>query len=488
MKMLSATDICRGAENLAPLESQREYRQRIAAFIRMHTARLRAMDNGVSFSALPINSMLIIAQTGCGKSYTAARLCEAAGVELVTIDCSTLTRSGWKGCNLGDLLHSAKRSDDDKFQDCIILFDEVDKMRFDGSDGNPQSNFLKLFDGIMQADPRNASPVTIDLTRVSFLFAGAFSGLEDIIRRLAPRSIGFSAKTTVPSDEKDILSLATMEDIRNYGFMEELLGRIGSLLYVPPLTAEDYRILLKGGKGSTQERYGNLFSTSGVSLAISDSACDCIAREASRSAMGARAVEPIVYNCLQNAFERLDSDRTINRVTLSCRNDRLALTYGHGERTFPREEDEVTFLDVMKLPDVSIACYLDSDDNVQLLCEMALCAFDKPNTGKEQRLRAFLLCCLRYMRTLNREEDKVLSSITKLAGATIPDRENDSCFDRIITEQLKLRVMDNEDHNKLSEAYTVYCSYRSEENHLFWVDATKELRRRWYESLIRKVS
>ena len=145
MEMLSAADICRFAENLAPLESQKEYRHRIANFIRMHTARLRALDSGVSFSALPVNSMMIIAQTGCGKSYTAARLCEAAGVELVTIDCSTLTRSGWKGCNLGDLLYSVKRSSDHKFQDCIILFDEVDKMRIDVPEGNPQVNFLKLF-------------------------------------------------------------------------------------------------------------------------------------------------------------------------------------------------------------------------------------------------------------------------------------------------------------------------------------------------------
>ena len=485
MEMLSVANICRGAEHLTPLESQREYRQRIAAFIRMHTARLRAMDNGVSFSALPINSMLIIAQTGCGKSYTAARLCESAGVELVTIDCSTLTKSGYKGCNLSDMIYAAKSNSGNKFQDTIILFDEVDKMRIDSIEGNPQSNFLKLFDGIMQVDPRGSSPATIDLTRVSFLFAGAFSGLEDIIRRrLTPRSIGFSTKAADPSGEKDLLSLATMEDIRNYGFMEELLGRIGSLLYVPPLTPADYRMLLKG---STQTRYSNLFATSGVSLTISDSACDCIAREASRSAMGARAVEPMVYGCLQNAFQRLDSDETINRVTLSCRNGRLALTYGHGERSLPKEkEDPVVFADVMKLPDVSIAHYLDSDENVKLLCEMALCAFNRPNTGKELRLKAFLLCCLRYMRTLQREEDKVLSSLTKLANATKPDRENDSCFDRIITERLQYKGSHTEDWEKLSEAYNVYASYRSEKNHIFWVEATKELRRKWYESLIRK--
>jgi len=489
MKMLSAAEICRYAENLAPLESQKEYRQRLATFIRMHLARLRALDNGVSFSALPINSMMIIAQTGCGKSYTAARLCEAAGVELVTIDCSTLTRSGWKGCNLGDLLHCAKRSDDDRFQDCIILFDEVDKMRLDGTEGNPQVNFLKLFEGIVQADPRGSSTVTMDLRRVSFLFAGAFSGLEDIVRqRIAPkRPIGFSAQTSDPFAETNPMSQATMEDIRDYGFMEELLGRIGSLFYIPPLTPADYRMLLKSTKGSVQERYGNLLGASGVSLTISDSACARIAREAAQSPLGARSVEPLVYRSLQNAFTKMDSDKTINRVILSCRRDELTLTYGHGERSVTEEEEppHSCIAAAFNLPDVSIAQYLGSDDDVLLLCDMALIAFDRPDTQAELRLKVFLRCCLRYMRTLNCEEDKVLSSITKLANATKPDGKG-SIFDRIIKDGTKRRFEDPEDQAKFEEAYKDYQSIHSEENHLFWVQATKDLRRNWYKALLQK--
>ena len=472
MKMLSAADICRYAENLAPLESQKEYRHRIANFIRMHTARLRALDSGVSFSALPINSMMIIAQTGCGKSYTAARLCEAAGVELITIDCSSLTRAGWKGCNLGDLLYSAKHSSDHKFQDCIILFDEVDKMRIDVPEGNPQVNFLKLFEGFVQADPRGAPAISMDLRRVSFLFAGAFSGLEDIVRRrTAPRAIGFSAQSAAPVAETDPLSLATMADIREYGFMEELLGRIGSLFYIPPLTPSDYRMLLKSTKGSVQERYGNLLSSSGVSLSISDSACAHIALEASQSLLGARSVEPLVYRCLQNAFEKVDSDKSINRVILSCREGALKLTYGHGERSVPVEEDDDRSCDCMaaalKLPDVSIARYLDSDEDALLLCDMALWAFDKPVTRDERRLKVFLRCCLRYMRTLGCESDKVLSSLTKLADATKPD-ERGSCFDRIVKDELKRRFEKEEDREKLQDAYNDYHSMHNENNHLFW--------------------
>ena len=250
MKIMTASEIRAAATNLAKLESQKDYRRRLSEFIRMHTARVAALDSGISPSALPGNSMLILAQTGSGKSYTATRLAEAAGIPLVIVDCSSLTRAGYKGCNLGDLLLSAKKSmkDDSRFERAILFFDEADKLYSDGSEGNAQVNFLKLFDGLIQSDGRGSGPVTIDVSRMSFLFAGAFAGLDEIIsqRVSKPRSIGFSAERSEEKKVDDLLSLATMADIREYGFMEELLGRMGSLCYVPPLTDADYRTLLKG--------------------------------------------------------------------------------------------------------------------------------------------------------------------------------------------------------------------------------------------------
>lgn len=484
MKPVTTAEACQTTAHLAPLESQREYRQRLSAFIRMHNARLKALDSGISHAALPVNSMLILAQTGCGKSFTAARLCEAAGVNLVTVDCSSLTKTGYKGCNLGELLYSSCKNASDN---TIILFDEMDKMRIDNPEGNPQVNFLKLFEGSVQADPRGSSPVMVDVSRMSFLFAGAFSGLEDIIRRrLTPRTIGFSARSTNSAAEKEPLSLATMADIREYGFMDELLGRIGSILYIPPLTPADYRTLLKGSTGSVQARYENLLTPSGVSLSISDSACAHIAREAARSPLGARSVDPIVYRVLQGAFEKLDTDRTINRVTISCRDDHLALLYGHGERLQAEEPEEESPRINAPLPDVSIARYLKDEEGIQELCDLALQAFDRPDSYEERLFLIFLKCCFRYMRTLSREEDKVLSSVSKLANTTKPDKENESCFDRIINEALEYKKLPNPQRNKLFEAHIDFCAKRSDENHEFWVSATKDMRRNWYKYLLQK--
>lgn len=488
MKNITAAEIRRNAANLAPLESQKEYRHRISEFIRMHTARVAALDSGISPSAVPGNSMLILARTGSGKSYTAARLAEAAGVEFITIDCSSLTRSGYKGCNLGDLLSSAKKSckEGSRFERAILFFDEADKLQMDGMPGNPQVNFLKLFDGIIQVDPSSSRSMTIDVSRMSFLFAGAFSGLEDIVRtRLTPRSIGFNTAPNTADEVDDLLSLATMADIRDYGFMEELLGRMGSLCYIPPLTVADYRTLIKGSSGSVCSRYNNLLAPSGVTLDISDSACAHIAKEAGKSALGARAVDPIIYEQLRPAICKLDEDETISHITLSCRSDRLILRYSHGRRVVEKiVENEVKKTHIV--PDVCIAHYLTSEEDIRELCSLSMEIFDRPGTEEEKLLCAFLRCTLLFMNNLNHERDKVLSSLTKLADSTEKISPKDSStYDRIINSDLtKRRIRKDELYEQLNDAYSEFQELENENTHDFLVHATKLLRQNWYRSLL----
>ena len=311
---ITIQEILAKTENLALLESQKEYRDQIATFIRMHKTRVKAIGQGMSPSSLPYVSMLVIAGTGCGKTYVSTRVAEAADVNLITIDCSTLTQSGFKGVNLGTIMHDVKMQirDREKFETSIVLFDEVDKMRLynNGYDnGNPQSNFLKLFDGVLQADIGHSSTSTINTSRMSFIFFGAFSeGLAEIIekRRDTSVSIGFGAERAETSKTVDMLQYATMHDIEQYGIMAELCGRINYLFYLPPLTTDDYKALIKGSGGSMLERYRNLFSIHGVDANISDTACEYIATVVSQNGLGARSVNPLLYEKFQQSFKVID--------------------------------------------------------------------------------------------------------------------------------------------------------------------------------------
>lgn len=487
MRNVTAAEIRLSAENLAPLESQKEYRHRLSEFIRMHNARVYALDTGIKHAALPTNSMLIIAQTGCGKSYTATRLAEAAGVDLITIDCSSLTRAGYKGCNLSDLLNSAYKDakDKERFSRSIILFDEADKLYLDGTEGNPQVNFLKLFDGSITSENRSyGSCQAIDTTRMSFLFAGAFCGLDEIVRRrLKPtRSIGFRTEAAEEVEDGDLMAMATMADIKEYGFMEELLGRIGTLCYIPPLTPADYRTLIKGSSGSTICRCNNLLQGSGVTMDITDSACAYIAREAGKSALGARAVEPIVFGELRKALCHIDEDTGINHISLACRNDRLALRYSRGLRIYPEGMEPKEKLPTP--PDVSIASYLTSQEGIDELCTLALNIFDKPRTKAEKTLDAYLRCTLLFMSTLGQEKDKVLSSLSKLADTTerTPTSKT-TVYDRIITEKLK-KTYPDDFGNRLSEAYDAFKRLEKDDTHFFLTNAVMNLRQSWYQGLL----
>ncbi len=490
MKNITTAEILQNAQNLAPLESQKEYRRKISEFLRMHNARVAALDSGISHSALPVNSMLIIAQTGCGKTYTATRLAEAAGVDLITVDCSSLTLSGYKGCNLGDLLYSAYMSakEQSRFERSVILFDEFDKIRIDGQLGNPQPNFLKLFDGFIPADPKNQTPVTIDVSRMSFLFAGAFAGLEEIILdRLQPRrGIGFCSNDTGEDLSGDLLAKATLGDVQQYGFMQELLGRIGSLCYIPPLTVTDYRILLKGNSGSIAGKYNNLLSPSGVTLDITDSACAHIAAEASRHPLGARAADPIIYNSLSSAFTKLDADSSIDRVTISCRGNKLALQY-HRSADGNRQKEESNAEQAKKeltAPDVSIADYLVDEEHIEELLDLALEIFDRPGTTEEQLFRSFLHCALLIMSKLHHKSDLILLSLTKLAIATEkvnPDKT--SPFDRIVEEKIT-RHKGEEFGILLQDVYTEFRELEDGRTTDFLVYATKLLRQNWYQNLL----
>ena len=186
--------------------------------------------------------------------------------------------------------------------------------------GNPQCNFLKLFDGILQADVGNSSTATIHTTRMSFIFSGAFSGgLAKIIgkRRDTSVSIGFGAERSETSKTLDMLKYATMHDIEQYGIMAELCGRINYLFYLPPLTIDDYKTLIKGSGGSMLERYRNLFSIHGVDTNISDTACEYIAEAASKNGLGARSINPLLYEKFQQSFPVIDRDPKINKVVLN---------------------------------------------------------------------------------------------------------------------------------------------------------------------------
>ena len=455
---------------IVPLDTQKETLDKLASLISLHLRKLCAIESGIDPNTLPNNSLLVLARTGCGKSHLIKSLADVAGLNVFTIDSSALSPEGYKGTTLSQLFSLAKQSctDEEKFNSSIVIIDEFCKMKFrSGETSNPQFNLLQVIEGKgIASDLGNSRTEFIDTRKMLFIFSGAFDGLEDIIKlRIKGRNtIGF-VNNTITEDENEYLKHATLDDVKQYGFNAELLGRIGAIHYIPPLSKEDYTKLLKSPKGSYIEKYSQLFKISDVKLNIDEKACEKIAEISTSLGTGARAVGTVLQNALNPTFSEIDNDSSITKVTLTVKNDILTPKYSHSktkqksniislsEKSDKEVESDDYFFEYVNTP-AEVFNYTNH-----------LMQFTKNLSPEESfTLYYFLLTCIQYISDFQPLADHKLSSLAKLADVTHIPKElgyDDSAFDRIMSE--KSRVFPDGQHSEFKAYYNIYKS-RSKKN------------------------
>lgn len=459
--------IKKAQNKIVPLETQKETLDKIASLISLHTRKLAAIEAGIAPDSLPNCSLLLLARTGCGKSHLIKALADAAGLNVFTIDSSAISPEGYKGTTLSQLFSLAKQACPDKenFNSSIVIIDEFCKMQFRPNEtSNPQFNLLQVIEGKgISCDSGYSKTDFIDTSKMLFIFSGAFDGLEDMIKtRLKGRNtIGF-VNNTVTEEESEYLKYATLDDIKRYGFNAELLGRIGAIHYIPPLSKEDFRLLLQSPKASYTEKYSHLFKISGVNLKIDESACEKIAEMSASLNTGARAVGTILQNVLNQSFTDIDKDTTISSVTLSVKNDTLTPIYYHSklrkikglDKIIPNEESDAaeerdeSFYDLVTTP-------AEAHSFVNYLMNFT----SDLTPDEEMKLYYFLLTCTQYTLDQLPERDYSLSSFTKLAD--VSDTAGDLSRTQSIFDQIMSSVAEkgSPDHRKEFKAY--YSLYKS---------------------------
>lgn len=407
------------------------------------------MDEGYLTDDLPNMSAIVVAPTGQGKTFLLRKMAESVGLNLITVDCSTLAAEGWKGVGLGQRLLTAQKEAENKnaFESSVLFLDEVDKLRFWGTNsdqGNPVSNILQLYNSdCVVAEVSGKESVNINVARFTVLLGGAFEGIEEIIeKRLPPKyRIGFGRE----SEEKKT-SLAqrfqqvTKEDLVAYGMLPELLGRIGTILTIQPLTLEDYRQLLRGENGSIQCQYRNyLRGLYGASFALTDEAVDSIAQTCMESHSGTRAVTPIVNDLMRSALSAVERDEDINGIVLDVDEQGLRVRYEYGNRTYCHSHSSSAELQVHML----------KAKNCKVLADK-LCRYFK-NAGGDltiiPALQTFLECSMEYLYKAAEEEVFSFASLEKLA-CTVRHKYQCSSFD-IMMRDLKIKA-----YERFRELYT----------------------------------
>lgn len=410
-------------ELVAPLPCQEQYIRGLSAIFSYHVKKNMLMDAGFDAQELPQQSAVIVAPSGQGKTHILQAVSKICKTNIITIDGSMLCREGWKGINISQAILAAKKSvkNDEEFARSIVLVDECDKLRQWNTvhdESNAQVNLLQLYDGrSLVAEGEGREPVTIDLNRFTVILAGAFSGLEDIIRqRVMPQAeIGFSRADKVEYTTAQLMKMAKLDDLVDYGMMRELMGRVGSLLYIDPMQYEDYRQLLTAENGHIYKYNTFLNSFHGVGMTITEDAVKTIADECIDSPTGARAILPLINDLMREAMTMVDRDERINKVVLDSKDGQCMITYEYGLR----EEPIVVNKSVPKEPMEPYVLEGSVHEVVSKLCEIYMEA--QGNVTVLPELRTFLQTSLLFLSTEVNDEDLNFRSLVKLAHITKDD-------------------------------------------------------------------
>ena len=312
----------------------------ISVAVYNHYKRVRRQDEEAFKDDVVIekSNMLMLGPTGCGKTYLVQTLARLLNVPLAITDATSLTEAGYIGDDVESVLSKLLANADndvERAEHGIVFIDEIDKIAKkknttsrDVSGESVQQGLLKLLEGADVEVPVGASskngmvPTTMVNTRnILFICGGAFPGLDEIIKTRLTKSftMGFNSYLKDEFDEdRDILSKATMEDLREFGMVPEFIGRLPIIYALRGLDREAMKRILTEPKNAIIKQYQKLFAMDEVQLKFTDDALDLIAEKAIAKETGARALRSILEEFMLDIMYEIPKDSYIGTVTITA--------------------------------------------------------------------------------------------------------------------------------------------------------------------------
>lgn len=291
---------------------QEEAKKTLAVEVCNHFKRI----NNISDTKIRKSNILMIGPTGSGKTALIERLAEILNIPIVIDDATSLTSAGYIGLNVENCLgrlYIESNKNLEKTQKGIVYIDEIDKVastagtnRDVGGEGVQQA-FLKLMESTTaKVELSKDETIEIDTTNILFIFGGSFDGIVDIIKqRLNKKSIGIdSASIEDNMSDDEYLQKIIPQDLHNFGFINEFIGRVPVIVTLDKLTKNDLTKILLNTKDSLIEEYKTLFAIDDIQLEFTPDAIEYIADEAIKRNTGARGLRSIFSKQLNNlAYE-----------------------------------------------------------------------------------------------------------------------------------------------------------------------------------------
>ena len=292
------------------------------------------------------SNVIFVGETGTGKTLMARTIARILNVPFCIADATVLTEAGYVGEDVESILARLLQAADydvTAAERGIVFIDEIDKIARksdnpsitrDVSGEGVQQALLKLLEGSVVGVPPQGGRkhpeqklVQLDTKNILFICGGAFDGIDKAIgKRLSTHAVGYSAsKKSTEFDKEHMLQYVTPQDLKTFGLIPELIGRLPILTYLSPLDKNALRRILTEPKNSLMKQYNKLFEMEDIKLSFDKEVLDFIVDKAIQFKLGARGLRSICEAIMTDAMFETPSQKDVTelKITLAYAKDKL---------------------------------------------------------------------------------------------------------------------------------------------------------------------